>query len=259
VADLRLAKVVATHPESHSVDLVFCDNGARVPNVPVMSGSASTNSGTVDLPTPTAPKEAYDPQDTKDRDIYAYVGFANGLPVVIGFKVPEVGQMTFKEENRRITRHASDVYTTLDGKGNFEMFHPSGTYFRIGEEPEHEDLAGKDFDGKWEIKNNTDVPIHVHLSVANKGTETASISIDPDGNIKIKHEGDLSLTTAGSMSMEVTGDITSSAATWSHTGAMSVKGNFKVTSGDVTADGVSLKTHKHGGVQTGGGTTGAPV
>lgn len=31
-----------------------------------------------------------------------------------------------------------------------------------------------------------------------------------------------------------------------------------VTGGDVIADGISLKTHVHGGVQTGGGNTGVP-
>jgi len=29
--------------------------------------------------------------------------------------------------------------------------------------------------------------------------------------------------------------------------------------GDVTAEGTSVHTHKHGGVQTGGGQTGVPV
>ena len=34
--------------------------------------------------------------------------------------------------------------------------------------------------------------------------------------------------------------------------------NFVLTNGDITADGVSLKTHTHGGVTTGGGNTGQP-
>jgi len=32
-----------------------------------------------------------------------------------------------------------------------------------------------------------------------------------------------------------------------------------VTGGDVVADGISLKTHRHGGVQVGGGNTGVPI
>ncbi|OQS42344.1 phage baseplate assembly protein V [Chromobacterium haemolyticum] len=35
-----------------------------------------------------------------------------------------------------------------------------------------------------------------------------------------------------------------------------VNGNMVVSGGDVTADSISLKGHKHGGVQTGGGLTG---
>lgn len=38
-----------------------------------------------------------------------------------------------------------------------------------------------------------------------------------------------------------------------------VTGNISVTGGNVTADGVGLKTHHHTGVQTGSGNTGGPV
>ena len=41
--------------------------------------------------------------------------------------------------------------------------------------------------------------------------------------------------------------------------ASTVNGGFSVTGGDIVADGISLKTHVHGGVQTGSGDTGAPV
>jgi phage baseplate assembly protein V len=37
-----------------------------------------------------------------------------------------------------------------------------------------------------------------------------------------------------------------------------VTGSINVVSGDLTADAISLKTHVHGGVQSGGATTGAP-
>lgn len=36
-------------------------------------------------------------------------------------------------------------------------------------------------------------------------------------------------------------------------------GNVTVTGGDVIADGISLKHHRHGGVQTGSGSTGEPI
>jgi phage baseplate assembly protein V len=43
------------------------------------------------------------------------------------------------------------------------------------------------------------------------------------------------------------------------TGPVSVAGNITVTGGDVIADGIGLKTHKHPGVQTGSGSTSPPV
>jgi phage baseplate assembly protein gpV len=38
-----------------------------------------------------------------------------------------------------------------------------------------------------------------------------------------------------------------------------VNGNLTMTGGDVTADGISLKTHVHGGVTTGSGDTTGPL
>ena len=40
---------------------------------------------------------------------------------------------------------------------------------------------------------------------------------------------------------------------------METSGDINVTGGDVTADGIGLKTHRHVGVQTGTGTSGGPV
>lgn len=37
-----------------------------------------------------------------------------------------------------------------------------------------------------------------------------------------------------------------------------IEGDVEITGGDVTADGISLKTHVHGGVQAGASNTGAP-
>ena len=44
----------------------------------------------------------------------------------------------------------------------------------------------------------------------------------------------------------------------SYAGNATFGGSMTVT-GDVTAEGTSVHTHKHGGVQTGGGQTGVPV
>lgn len=41
-------------------------------------------------------------------------------------------------------------------------------------------------------------------------------------------------------------------------GNVTVNGNVTVTGGNITADGIGLKTHTHGGVQPGSGSTGGP-
>lgn len=48
------------------------------------------------------------------REMSAVVVFARGVPVVLGFLLPQVGQMTFPDKNRRVDRHASGVYSTID-------------------------------------------------------------------------------------------------------------------------------------------------
>lgn len=42
-------------------------------------------------------------------------------------------------------------------------------------------------------------------------------------------------------------------------GTVSIQGDIVVTGGNVTADGIGLKTHKHTGVTTGGGTSATPI
>ena len=236
---LRQAKVVAVHPESHSVDLVLFYNGARLSNVQVLGHGGSTNTGHSALPTPTPPATPYSAVETDDRDIYAVVDYMDGVPIVVGFRFPEVCQLLFAQADRKIDRHASDVYTSVDAAGNVEVYHPSGTYFRIGTSGTHEDLTGQDFDKKWKITKNTGAAVHVHLTVANGGSPVASIDIDPSGN------------------------IVSSATSWAHTGSITVTGNVTASGTvtgqtDVIAGTISGKTHVHGGVTAGSSNTAVP-
>jgi hypothetical protein len=210
MSSLRIAKVMAIHPEGYSADLVFLDTGSQAPAVQILSPFASTNTGLNDLATPTTPKSGSptDVAETKDRDIYAVVGYAGRTPVIMGFLYPQVCQMLFEDVQRRIMRHASDVYTSIDSEGNFEMFHPSGTYLRIGTTPAHEDLTGKDFDKKWKIAKNTTTAVHVHLGVSNAGSQVASIDIDPSGNITEQNNGNLEATVGGNLDATVAGEMT---------------------------------------------------
>lgn len=286
---LRLARVADVHPEDHSVDIVMVDDGSRFPGVQVLTLTATTNSGMADLPDVTKTGEKWSLTESTDRDMIAIVGFlAPTVPIVLGFLFPQVNQVLFADRNRKIERHASDVYTSTDGDGNFELYHPSGTYLRIGTSPDHEDLAGKDYDAKWAITKNTDKAVHVHLRVSSAGAQKATLDIDPGGNVGLDHVGNLtthtggnatvdvdgsatitvgqnlSATVSGDASATVSGSLTSSAASWQHTGPVTIDGAVTIngnvaTTGTLRNNGKSVgSTHTHGGVAPGAANTAVP-
>lgn len=253
---IDLAKVVRVVPGGHAVDLLFMDTGDRVPAVQVMAGAASGNTGLVDLVQPDQGSDQWDPTRLGEREVIACVTYYKNIPVVIGFLFPQVCQMLFERQNFKVDRHASDVYTTTDNDGNHELFHPSGTYLRIGTAPAHEDLTGQDFDKKWAITKNTDKAVHVHLSVRNAGAEVASLDIDPDGNVSLVHSGNFVQSVGGDYQLNVTGSS-----------IRTIGGNDTLSAANVQITSATLKhnaknvgdTHAHGGVLSGPANTGAPV
>jgi len=61
----------------------------------------------------------------------------------------------------------------------------------------------------------------------------------------------------------VSGSLSAASITTTEGGSITADGNFitsgEVHAGEVKASGISLKTHKHSGVQTGPGTSGIPL
>lgn len=231
MSSAKKARVVAVHPEDHSVDVVLLGTGCRLTGVQVLSSSASTNTGLNDLVTPaTAEVSKWDEGAGRKRYVLALVDFADGDPYVAGFLFPQICQMTFKEADRRVDRHASDFYHTIDAQGNAEWYHPSGTYLRMGTSPAHEDLTGKDFDGEWKIAKNTGTAPHVQLVVANGGAAKCTVNIDPSGNVTVTSVGK--------------GRFVFPAGTEFETPEAHFTG--KVTSdGDMIAGSISLQNHVH--------------
>ena len=72
----------------------------------------------------------------------------------------------------------------------------------------------------------------------------------------LKENGDIEIDAPSNINVDLTG-----AATFNTSGATVTidSSGVTVTGGDVVADGISLKTHVHGGVDPGAGNTGAPV
>jgi hypothetical protein len=225
--------VVASYPGGNSID-VLMEDGSRLANVQVLARTSSDQTGEVDLPDIGGPSD-----DSRwlytaslERIVRAVIGPVHGVPFCFGFLPPQVNQISFTDKNRRIMRHASDVYTSIDDSGNFELYHPSGTYLRIGSSPAHEDLTGKDVDKKWAVARNTSSAPHVHLGVSNAGSNVASLDFDPSGNVTLTNTGATNITTTGNVSVSTQGNASISAqgnATLSASAAVSIKGGSGVS------------------------------
>lgn len=261
MSGLKLAQVTDVHPEANAVDLIFLDTGSRVPMVQVMSGEASTSAGLAAL---VAPENSAGKWSTQagEREIIAVVGFIRAHPIVMGFLFPQVAECLFSEKNRRIFRHPSDVYTIIDDNGDIEVYHPSGTFFRIGENANHLDLTGQDFDQKWAIKRNTGKAVGIKLVVANAGAVKSTLGIDAGGNVSLNNTGTITVVAGGAATltmptMTINAVTTINGNTFINGALAQAGGNADFTGGNMhstgkaTFDGgvkgttVELDTHKH--------------
>lgn len=207
------AKVWEIHPEDNAVDVTLLHDSRVLVGVPLLSLSMSGNTGLVDQCRPTLTTSGDDKWkslNTDERDIVAIIGFVNGGPVCLGFKSPPVCQMNFEEPlgfERRLARHASDVYNTLDRDGNYEWYHPSGTMLIVGEDKEHLDLTSKDYDKVWKIEKNLTRAPWVRLRVCNAGTQKTDITISPEGEVTLTTVGDINVHTDANIAVDADGDI----------------------------------------------------
>jgi hypothetical protein len=269
---VQLGIVVAVYPQGNAIDVLLPDSGSRLTNVQVAVSSGSDSTGTVDLPDPGLPADdtRWNLPGDPTRNIIAVIQSYKGNPICTGFILPQVCQMTFDRPNFRVMRHASDVYTTIDQNGNTELYHPSGTFLRIGTAPAHEDLTGQDFDGEWKIDDNTGALVYVNLVIANGGQVKASFKVDPSGNVTLTAvgtltaniTGDIDVTTQGNLNATVSGTMKATAnqinlngviidSSGNLTSPATIKGTV-----DVIAGTISGKTHTHPDPQ--GGSVGPP-
>lgn len=236
---IELARVVAVHPEANSVDIQVMRDGRRIAGVQCVGQFCGTDFGVSGMVPPAA--EGYDKAPSGTRDIMAVVAFMGTHSIVLGFLYPQVCQMLFGEVGRFISRYPSDVYSTVSPTGDFEFYHPSGAFVRFGESTAHEDLTGKDYDGKWRASKNTGRKVSIHVEQAGG---TAAVTIDPDGNVFIEHDGDLAVKTGGKASFSSGGAMSFTAPNIKLTGATKIDGDLTVT-GDAVAGGISLQSHTH--------------
>lgn len=238
---LRWGRIQTIHPEDYSLDLTMTDDGSQLSGVQVLTPWGSSSSGETLLIQPSASPNGnkWDLVQSRETEVEAAVAFFGTMPVVIGFRYPQICQMLFEDLQRAINRHPSDFYTNITGTADFEAYHPSGTYFRIGSSPAHEDLTGKNFDQSWVIANNTKSAPYVNLTVANAGNVVANIQIDPQGDMKITLNGNLTANVTGNVAATIQGAVTAN-----------VTGNVDITSPQTTIHGNLIVTGTISGQET---------
>lgn len=242
------ARVQRFYPDRHTADVTGVSNGWSLNGVPVLCAfPVSTSTGDVDLPA------------VDGREIVARVEVVEGAPFITGFLPPQVGQMLFGE-GRAVRRHYSDVYSTVSPSGDVELYHPSGTFLRIGANPEHEDLSGADASAAWALSNNVGAPVHVRLQVANSGGVKATLTIAPDGAVTLDARGSVTVVADGGVTLDaptttVTGHLevqqgisasggSGGGAAAEFAGNISVNGNVDAT-GTVMDAGGNTNHHSH--------------
>ncbi len=258
---LRLARIIAVHPQRRRVDVVFLDNGQRVADVPVAAGAVASDSGSWAVP--SAPRPANDSQaadlPTSGRAMIAVCGFAADRPMVIGFHQPGTGAMAPSEQDRAIYRHPSGTYATVAPDGTVEVKHASGAHLRIG--------AGGTAPVPGVPAGGGGAAPTVTLK-----TENVELKIAPDGKVTLEASNNVEMTTPTlkvNGNVEIAGNLSVAAAggggaTVTMTGNIVLDGNMSA-SGNLAADGevqagsIPLTSHRHQNVQPGGGNSGTPI
>lgn len=252
---LRQGIVVDTHPEDHSVDLVMADDGARLTGVQVLTPNGSTRTGTVDMPKVPPKGDKWDITKRTGQDQQAVVAFIGGRhPVVIGFLFPQINQMLFRDKELALSRHQSDVMWSMDKDGNIQVNHPSGTYIRIGEQPDNVDLTQQNEDASLGVDRNTGRRVHMRIGFADG---TLELTMTPQGEVLLTCDKNINFQTKEDIRMEAGGVIKFKAP--SGMTFDTPNGHFTNISTAVTdfiANNKSLVNHTHPGVVSGPSNTG---
>ncbi|MNP43839.1 hypothetical protein D3C76_1376830 [compost metagenome] len=139
--------------------------------------------------------------------------------------------MLSKDPKRRVSRHQSDVQWSIDGDGNIQVDHPSGTYIRIGEAADREETAGQNADANAKTDRNTGRKVNVRIGLAGGAVV---LTMTPDGTVSFTLQQDFSIEAEGAIAMKAKGDI-----------SLETQGEFRVqASGDAKINGANVRLNE---------------
>ena len=220
-SQVTYGKVIAINMDDYTVDVVLVAMGTPLHRVPVAVNSAGTKSGELYLErfsnllgknTQLGPTGSY--VDDRTRTVYAVITYVSddiNSPLVIGFILPPTTQMLFDRDGFSITRHESDLYSTIENGlpstydsqtdttiSNYEWVHPSGFFVRVGVGSDHEDLTGKDVQrlARFRGTSNANTPLRTpgpdtadYVPVTVKHPSGTGVVLDDNFNIQTSPTG----------------------------------------------------------------------
>lgn len=249
---LRLGRITKVWHESRTADVLMIDGPGAQPllRVPVLTATPDS----WDIPDV---EHSGDSTATGEREMFvAMAPLGINRWGIVGF-LPGAKRPSMFGDGRSMVRNGAGVYSTTDKTGNMELYHPSGTFVRIGT-PGHESLLGKDLDEQFAIPANTASTPTITIGLAAAGVSTGTITITPDGSITMTTAGaveietastvtvtageDITVTTAGALAVETTAGVTVTAGedvTVTTTGAVTVTAEeVAITAPTMTLTGV---------------------
>lgn len=226
---LYFAKVVRFYPSSNTVDAIEVDGGIRFPNAAI----------TCSTPTNFFFGERYFPSHdgmqaeiefiNPSADIYCVAAFLENdynNAVILGFLFPKETVLSISEYGLHIYRHESDVMWMIRSDGTMQIYHPSGSIIKIGDDTTNELTDDREQAGMYPAKadgfNVRSAPEYNSRKTSNlfigwyKGQK---IKLDSDGNIIVSTENaegivqtTLTMTPDGNVTVTATNDVTVNAA-----------------------------------------------
>ena len=248
-ATIYFCKVIRFNPSSNTVDVVTIDN-----NISLFDCSV-----TCSMPAAFSYGERYFPSHDDQNPEVEYVNSAGDIycvaafvendynnTAILGFLFPRETTLAISEYGLYIFRHESDVMWMVRGDGTMQIYHPSGSIIKIGDnninEMTSEIVDGGLYPAKAEgmhVRPTDDYNANKTTNLFIKWYQGQEFTLDENGNVIVKTKnGDvvtamLTMTPAGIVTIETTEEINAITKDLNVTASGNVVANV---SGDMTAN-----------------------
>jgi hypothetical protein len=214
-AGIYFAKVIRFYPSNNTADVVTVDNNISLTGCNIAcSMPAGFAYGTRYFPT-------HDDQNPEVEyvnsagDIYCVAAFLENdynNAAVLGFLFPLETTLSIAEYGLYIFRHESDVMWMVRGDGTMQMYHPSGSIIKIGDNNINEMTDSIDEAGLYPAKTDglyirpaADYNANKTSNLFIKWYQGQEITLDSTGNLIVKtrdNAASIMMTPAGAVTIQ---------------------------------------------------------